>query len=376
MEYVKKPIPKGNAKRVAAIVTEYRFNSHADVILGRLLGDFEYEPQLEVVSIYTDQVPSNDMSREAAARCDVPIYPTIAEAIREPYENGGLDGIIIIGEHGEYPDDEKGQKMYPRRRLLEETLHMMDELGLAIPIFSDKHLSYNIADSLWMFEQLQQRGIPFMGGSSIPHIPPVPSFDPALLQEATELLVVSFSDAIEAYGYHALELLQSLAEKRRGGETGVKAITALQGAEVWELMKRGEWPEDLMLQTLSLYDHNPVHPQLAKEDLITILFVVEYNDGFKGYVLQQSELVDQWGFAFRTVDGQITAAVSATDTNRPWKHFARLTSMIEQFILTGQPLFPAERILMSSGLINLSMEALYDKKKRMTPELNFDYNHQ
>lgn len=366
------PMPKGNVKRVAVIVTQYFFNSHADVILGRLFGGFDYHPQVEVVSLYTDQVPDNDMSRGEAARCDVPIYPTIEETIKTPYHNGGVDGIIIIGEHGDYPDDEKGQKMYPRRRLLEDTLKTMDELNLKVPIFSDKHLSYNIKDSVWMYEQLRQRGIPFMGGSSIPHIPPVPSFDPKLLEQASELLVVSYSDSIEAYGYHGLELMQSIAEKRAGGETGVKSVHVLEGREVWESMSRGEWPEDLMLQTLSLYeDRENVHPK--ESDDLTILFTVEYIDGFKGYVIQQSRIVDQWGFAFRSKDGTITSAISATDTNRPWKHFGRLTGMIEQFIITGKEPFPAERILMSSGLTNLSMESLYQKKELETPELNFSY---
>ncbi|MFD0717020.1 hypothetical protein [Paenibacillus sp. GCM10027626] len=369
----KNAIPKGNAKRVAAIITEYRYNSHADVILGRLLGDFNYMPQVEVAAIYTDQVPDNDMSRAEAARCQIPIYPTISEAIVTPYQQGGLDGVVIIGEHGDYPDDEKGQKMYPRRRLLTETLDALEQCALTVPIFSDKHLSYCIDDSLWMFRQLRSRGIPFMGGSSIPHIPPVPSFDPALLQEAGELLVISFSNAIEAYGYHGLELMQSMAEQRRGGETGVQAVSVLQGDDVWEAMDAREWPEDLMLRALSCYPERQgaAHPRLSPE--APILFKVEYCDGFTGYVLQQDTIADQWGFAFRGDGGTITAAVSETDTDRPWKHFARLTAMIEQFIMTGREPFPAERILMSSGLINLAMEALYRKQRLETPELHIRY---
>ena len=55
-------------KRIATIITEYRYNSHADVIVGRLLEGYDYAgrriaPRTRVVSMYTDQVPSNDMSR-------------------------------------------------------------------------------------------------------------------------------------------------------------------------------------------------------------------------------------------------------------------------------------------------------------------------
>lgn len=373
MEMIKHEIPKGSAWRVAVIVTEYRYNSHADVILGRLLGDFDYKPKVEVVSIYTDQVPDNDMSRAEAARCEVPIYSTIAETIKVPYAENGLHGIIIIGEHGDYPEDELGCKHYPRKRLLEETLQALDELNLRVPLFSDKHLSYNIEDSVWMFDQLRRRNIPFFGGSSIPHIPPVPAYDPALLADASEWFVLSYSNATEAYGYHGLELMQSLAEKRQGGESGVKAVHTLKDDEVWAAMRRQEWPEDLLLQALSRYpDREEEHPQ--DSDDLTVLFIVEYEDGCRGYVLQQTKLVRQWGYAFRTRAGEVVSAVSVTPGARPWGHFARLTKMIESFIITGQEPIAPERILMSSGLINYGMVSLSQQKKLNTPMLNVQYS--
>ena len=71
---VTKPPPK----RIAAIVTEYRHNSHADVIVGRLVeshtldGKGEF-PNLKLVSLYTDQVPSSDTSRELMQQNGVPL---------------------------------------------------------------------------------------------------------------------------------------------------------------------------------------------------------------------------------------------------------------------------------------------------------------
>ena len=238
-------------KRVAAIVTEYRYNSHAEVILGRLLGGFNYHPSIEVVSLYTDQVPSNDMSRIEAARCGIPIYLTIGDAIRASHCKEPIDGVIIIGEHGDYPVNEKEQMMYPRRRFLEETIVALDELGLRVPIFSDKHIAYDYDDALWMYNQIKARGIPFMGGSSIPHCDYLPDFDVNNLKSLQEIVVVS-SGGLEGYGIHAMEVLQSLAEQREGGETGVRSIQLLKGTdgETWTAMDRGEWPEELLLQAL------------------------------------------------------------------------------------------------------------------------------
>src|SRR5262249_33906728 len=56
------------AKKVAAIVTVYRKWSHADVILRNLLDGYPdgTRPNLQLVSLYTDQVPEGDMSRDLA----------------------------------------------------------------------------------------------------------------------------------------------------------------------------------------------------------------------------------------------------------------------------------------------------------------------
>ncbi|WP_409342227.1 hypothetical protein [Paenibacillus sp. MBLB4367] len=360
-------------KKVAVIVTEYRYNSHADVILGRLLGDFAYEPRVEVVSIYTDQVPENDMSREAAARLGIPIYPTIGEAVRADLSGGPVDGVILIGEHGQYPTNEKGQIEYPRRRFLEETIDALDELGLCVPIFSDKHLAYDYGDALWMFEQMKARGIPFMGGSSIPHCDHVPAFDPQSLSDVRDILVVS-NGGLEGYGFHAMEVLQSLAELRSGGETGVRSVRLLGGAggETWAAMDRGEWPEDLLHEALGAL------PGLNTAELRTrepepSLFAIEYVDGTKGFIVQFKRLTEDWSFAFRNGDGEITAARCDSDHDRPFAHFERLTRMTETFVIARKPPFPAERTLLTTGMICLAMDSLYAGRRLDTPSLHITY---
>ncbi len=360
-------------KKVAAIVTEYIYNSHADVILGRLLGDFDYQPLVEVVSIYTDQVPEGDMSKEAAARHGIPIYPTIRETVRAEHCPYPIDGIIIIGEHGDYPINEKKQNMYPRRRFLEEAIAALDELDLVVPIFSDKHLAYNYTDALWMYNQMKDRGIPFLGGSSIPHTDHVPPFDPHNLLSVRDILVVS-SGGLEAYGYHAMDVLQSLAEQRAGGETGVQSIQLLEGTdgEAWAAMDRGEWPEDLLLQALSVIPGLPsVHPREIEPN--PALFVIEYIDGTKGYIIQFKRLTEYWSFAFHYGEDQSAASLCNSDMDRPFAHFERLTRMIEKLILTGQPPFPAERTLLSTGMICFAMDSLFYGKRLDTPELGITY---
>ncbi|GIP37581.1 hypothetical protein J31TS4_08610 [Paenibacillus sp. J31TS4] len=369
----KHPLPTGDTIKIAAIVTEYRWNSHADVIVGRLLGDFDYQPQVEVVSLYTDQVPANNMSRAEAARCGIPIYPTIREAVLAPHSPRPVDGVVIIGEHGDYPMNDRRQKEYPRRRLLEETLLALEERGLTVPIFCDKHLAYRMEDATWMYRQLKERGIPFMGGSSIPFADPVPAFGPSLLKSARDFVVVSFSSALEAYGYHGMEVLQALAEQREGGETGIATVLGMEGEDVWRYVREAGWMEELLQAALSQYPaYAGGHPSV--HDPSPALFVITYEDGTRGAVFQFETLVNQWGWAFRTDGGSIVSARIHSDTARPFSHFERLTRQIERFLLTRRPPFPMERTYFTTGMIAYGMESLYQGRPLATPELRMSYS--
>lgn len=358
-------------KRIAAIVTEYRHNSHAEMIVGRLLGRFGYRSGLDVVSLYTDQTPSNDESREEAGKRGIPVFGTIRDTICCAAERSGLDGIVIIGEHGDYPVDSLGRKRYPRRRFMDETLQTLDELNVRVPIFSDKFLAWRLDDSLWIYEQLRRRGIPFFGGSSIPHVETQPAYDRRLLGEAEEWLVISFSNEVEAYGYHALELLQALAERRNGGETGIAAITALRGEAVWEALERGR-PNELMRFAREAFRPEEVpHPQKL---FPPVLFIVDYKDGCRGYVIQQNGLTERWRYLFRTGQDEFVSAACLSGQERPFAHFDTFTRMAERFLLTGEEPIPSERILYSSVLINRAMEALVHGSTILTPELHFPYS--
>ncbi|WP_310224834.1 hypothetical protein [Paenibacillus qinlingensis] len=354
-------------KKVAAIVTEYRPDSHAEVIIGRLLGMFGYNPQIEVVSLYLDQVPSNDIGTAEAQFRGIPIYTSIEEAIAAPHIGIPIDGVLIIGEHGDYPWNEKRQKRYPRRRFFEETFRALDRLGLTIPIFNDKHLSYLMEDAEWIYNELTRRGLPFLGGSSIPHAPQLPSYSSTQLHQVKEIFVISWL-GVESYGFHGMEVLQAAAEQRHGGETGICSVQALEGRSVWAAMERGDVPEDLMVQALiALRDVLPGHPRDHVD--VPVLFIISYNDGLKGYVLQLQRFIREWGLAFRAADGLITAARCDSGMGRPYKHFEKLTRLIEQMVLTHHSPVSAERTFLTTGMINHGMESLQLGRRVDTPQL-------
>ena len=75
--------------------------------------------------------------------------------------------MLLIGEHGEYAWNEKQQKLYPRRYFMEQICGVMATSGRGVPVFNDKHLSWNWHDCRWMCERAAGLGAPLMAGSSL-----------------------------------------------------------------------------------------------------------------------------------------------------------------------------------------------------------------
>src|SRR5687768_3139189 len=110
-------------KRVAALVTEYRRHSHADAIVSKLLQGYGQDgrelPSIRLASFYVDQFPEGDWSRGFAQRYNFPIYGRIEDALTLGSNDLAVDGVLVIGEHGRYDRNDRGQILYPRRRFFE-----------------------------------------------------------------------------------------------------------------------------------------------------------------------------------------------------------------------------------------------------------------
>src|SRR5438045_962795 len=100
-------------KRVAALVTEYRRWSHADVILSKILEGYYHDgkefPRLRLVSLYVDQYPERDMSRALAKRHGFSLHDTMEGALTLGRKELAVDGVLCIAEHGTYPTNARGQ---------------------------------------------------------------------------------------------------------------------------------------------------------------------------------------------------------------------------------------------------------------------------
>ena len=110
--------------KIAAITTTYFKYSHAQHIVDRFLEGYgwngtHHHPPMDLVSLYVDQIGDRDLSQDRAERFPaMKIYPTIAEALTLGGSKLAVDGVVLVGEHGKYPRNEKGQTKYPALRVL------------------------------------------------------------------------------------------------------------------------------------------------------------------------------------------------------------------------------------------------------------------
>ena len=84
--------------RVAAINSIYRFRSHAYHIAGRLIhgytvNGFHHQPPFQLVSMYNDQTPPEDLGRGVCERYGIKLAKTPEEALGS---NGGLDVDAVL----------------------------------------------------------------------------------------------------------------------------------------------------------------------------------------------------------------------------------------------------------------------------------------
>ena len=235
--------------RVAAIATIYHPKSHADVIATKFMKGMSTDeglmpPGVDLVSLYIDHVLENDIGVGLAQEYGVPIYPSIRRALHAGADRLNVDAVLLIGEHGDYPWNERGRHMYPRRYFFEQIAGVFAESGRSVPVFSDKHLAYDFRDAQWMWDRAGELGIPLMAGSSLPLAWRSPWLEHPKDAPIEEALSIGYG-GIEAYGYHALETLQCMVERRRGGEQGVVWVQCLEGDDVWRARDEGQWSGEL-----------------------------------------------------------------------------------------------------------------------------------
>ncbi len=381
--------------KIAAITTVVHKYAHAQHFVDRFLEGYgwnsrHHRPPMDLVSLYVDQVGENDLSRDRADRFpQLTIYPTVADALTLGTNELAVDGVLLIGEHGEYGKNEKGQHLYPRYELYKQIVSVYRTTGRSAPIFNDKHLSWNWEWAKEMYDISVELGFAFMAGSSLPVTWRTPSVDMPFGADVSEGLCVGYGGP-DSYDFHGLETAQCMVERRYGGESGVKCLQAYRGDQFWEAHHEKLWSRELFESALcrshtlatSRQGFNHSFPTIDEMRSLVedpIAYRYEHTDGMKSTVMMMNGLVRDFNFAGKLADRKSPLSTQMY-LPMPPSHttlanfFSPQVNHVESMFLKGEPSYPVERTLLTTGLVAAGIDSLHQEgAKIQTPHLNIQY---
>ena len=366
-------IPK---KKVAAVVTVYRPKSHADVLVGKILEGWQQDggrgPALELASLYIDQFPKEDMAVSLAEKHGFRLCKTIREAITLGGSDVAVDGVLSIGEHGEYPWNEFGQHLYPRKRFFEEITDTFASCKRVVPVFNDKHPGPEWKDAMWMYRRAQELNVPWMAGSSLPVSFRNPDANLAMGSAVDACVGIGYS-GLDVYGIHTLEFLQCILERRAGAESGVRSVQSLPTNQIGRLLSEGIIDGGLMDQGLAVTNTDRA-AVLQSPPADGAVFLIEYKDGLLVPVLMLPGLAQGIAAAVKP-KGASSFATRVEEREQPYyPHFAYLLKGIERMIHTGKSAYPVERTMLTAGTLDRLLMSLREGGRKIaTPELEIAY---
>ena len=363
-------------KKVAAVVTVYREKSHADVLLGKILKGWKQDggpgPDLEITSLYVDQYPAEDMSVELAKKFGFRLCKSIQEALTLGGNRIEVDGVLSIGEHGDYPWNDFGQHLYPRKRFFQEITDAMVKYDKVVPVFNDKHPGPEWKDALWMAQRAKELALPWMAGSSLSVSFRAPDANLGWKQGVESAVGIGYS-GLDIYGIHTLEFLQCILERRRGGEQGVAWVQSYSTDKIGMLLAQGVLHAELLDQALRATgtDRESVLRDPPKDGAA---FVIGYVDGLIVPVLMLPGLAKGIGAAVLDQSGR-SFATRVEEREEPYyPHFAYLLKGIERMIHSGKPAYPVERTLLTAGVLDQLLVSLREGNRRIdTGDLRIAY---
>lgn len=369
-------LPAQRRPKLAVILTQYGASSHGvcyctKFLEGKQFDDHFEEARCDVVAMHLMEVSKDDVGIATAKMHNVPLFPSVATALCLGGDDLAVDGVVVVGEHGTYPLNAKGQQLYPRRELFDQVIGVFREAGRVVPVFNDKHMSWNWRWAKTMWRTVQQMKIPWMAGSSLPYA----KFEPLVPlphgQRLDHIVAIGYG-GLESYGFHALETGQRIAECRAGGETGVSSVQVLSGKAVWDAHNAGRWPKEIADAALASLKRPNGKPQDYTSGVHA--FEIEYRDGQRMSVLMANGYSQEFAFAYRPTGGEIVAASYFLDPVPRLKHFSATVRALEEMYLSGRSTARSERTYLTTGILAYGVESHFRGDVKLpTPDLNIAY---
>lgn len=379
--------------KIAFLGTVVRRHSHAQHFLDRHTLGYTWKggwqkPRIDVASVFVDQFPEEDLAKSRTKRHGLKLYPTIEEALTLGGSKLAVDGVVLIGEHGDYPTNEKGQHLYPRYDWFKKVVKVFEDSGRSVPVFNDKHLSTDWDECVEMVEDSRRLDFAFLAGSSLPVTRRMPAIDMPLGTPLQESVCVAYG-GIDSYDIHALETAQCMSERRKGGETGVKRIHALRDENLWKRLDAEDCQTTRKLIVSALTrSHNlpvkdgfptaPVSMDWLRTNMPkSVGYIVEHNDGLRTTMLLTG--IRDFNYAGMSKDGKLVSCQMylpmPSHGSTTADFFNPLARHIETMMLEKKSPYPVERTLLTSGMVIGGVQSLFDGEKPITtPHLDINYS--
>jgi hypothetical protein len=398
---------------VAIIGSTYHYGSDLQTIADRFLVGYPHDgdwhiPNVQVVSVYVearrragqaaagrqraqvapapaeDSGPLADLSARRAKEFGLRLYPTIPEALRCGGDRLAVDAVLAVVEQRDYPHNKKGQILYPSYDFFQQCVQVFEEDGRAVPYFNHQSLSFSFRQAQSMVATSERLKFPMLAGSPLPVTMRLPDIDMPMGAQIQEAMMVCPFDGME---FDALEAMQCMLERRKGGETGVKAVQLLEGDEVWLAGDAGRWSKELLSSALSrsdaplgmtLLDGRPqdmavsgVLPQSVKDPAA---YCIEYNDGTRATLLLLNGADSDFTFSARVSGHGLIATQFFRSPAPNLAYSASLTAKVEQMFMTRTAPYPVRRTLLTTGILEAAVTSKVRLNQRLeTPQLAVRY---
>jgi hypothetical protein len=434
------PAPAQRPLRLAILGSVYRHQSQMQTLADRFLVGYPYDgewhmPNVQVVSVYVDQLerqadaapspyqlamagtkvapssaakgiagglgrdrtvkaqpepekpePTADLSRDRAKQFGFRLCSNIPEALRCGGDRLAVDAVLAIVEQDDYPTNDRDQILLPTYDFFQQCVQVFEDEKRAVPYFNHKQLSFSFEHAQTMVKTANRLRFPLLAGSSFPVTWRLPDVDIPLGAQVEEAVMVGVGTP-DGMDFDALEALQCMLERRKGGETGVKAVQLLEGDDVWAAGNAGRWSKDLLSSALSRSDTpmgltvldgrtqdlvaSGVLPQLVKDPAA---YCIEYTDGTRATLLLLNGAIMDYNIAARVEGHGIVSTQFFLPPPPNVTDSACLAAKIEQMFHTGSSTYPVERTLVTTGVLEACLHSRHKLNQRLeTPQLAVSY---
>jgi hypothetical protein len=432
--------PAKRPLRLAILGSVYRHQSQMQTLADRFLVGYPYDgewrqPEVQVVSVYVDQLErqaeaapspyqlamtgakvapsssakgiagglgrnlavgaqpapekleeSSDLSKARSQQFGFRLCSNIPEALRCGGDRIAVDAVLTIVEQDDYPINDRGQILLPSYDFFEQCVQVFEDEGRAVPYFNHKQLSYSFEQAQTMVKAASRLRFPLLAGSSLPVTWRLPDVDIPLGAEVEEAVMVGVG-GFDGMDFDALEAMQCMLERRKGGETGVKAVQLLEGDDVWDAGKTGRWSGDLLSSALSRSDTplgltvldgrtqdlvaSGVLPQLVKNP---VAYCIEYSDGTRATLLMLNGAIMDFNISARVAGHGLISTQFFLPPPPNNAYDACLAAKIEQTFETRSAAYPVERTLLTTGVLEACLHSRHKLNQRLeTPQLAISY---